>query len=381
MNKLHTAKPVVLLAALSIALQVNAADISFRNELQIALNKGFNYLIENQNTNGYWSTAELPAITALALIAFQGDPEQKYRAKEPEFIKRGYDYLLKNIKPDGGIYKEMMPNYNTAISMMALVAANKPEYEPIIRKARQFLVSLQTDFDEQGKLDSPFDGGIGYGSRYKHSDMANTMFALEALYYTKHLSKDTKAGEKDLNYEAAIHFLQNCQNHPKFNTNSWVSEYPEDLGGFVYYPGHSMAGGRTNQTTGKVSLRSYGSISYAGLLSYIYANLKKDDPRVVAVYDWLKSNYTLDENPGMGQEGLFFYYHTMAKALSTYGVDELATKNGKKVNWRRELAMKLLNLQKQDGSWMNENNRWMEKDPILVTTYALIALEFIYRGV
>lgn len=363
-----------------LTLNLTAADISFRNEIQIALNKGFRYLESVQNTNGYWSNQDLPAITALALIAFQGDPEQKYRIKEPEFIKRGYDYLLKNVKPDGGIYGNMLPNYNTAISMMALISANKPEYEPIIRKARQFLIGLQSDFGEPGKLDTPLDGGIGYGSRYKHSDMSNTKFALEALYYSRQLAKD-KPDEKDLNYEAAIHFLQNCQNHPKFNTNDWVSEYKEDWGGFVYYPGHSMAGGRTNTTTGKVSLRSYGSISYAGLLSYIYANLKKDDPRVLAVFDWLRNNYTLDENPGMGQEGLFYYYHTMAKALAIYGVNELELKDGKKVNWRRELAMKLLNLQKQDGSWVNENNRWMEKDPVLVTTYALIALEFIYRGI
>ncbi|MGC8744237.1 MAG: cycloartenol synthase [Verrucomicrobiia bacterium] len=380
MNKSQVIKVFSVLTALNIAIALNAADLSFRNELQIALNKGFNYLKETQNTNGYWSNADLPAITALALIAFQGDPEQKYRVKEPEFIKRGYEYLLKNVKPDGGIYKEMLPNYNTAISMMALISANKPEYEPTIRKARQFLISLQSDFGEPGKLDTPLDGGIGYGNRYKHSDMSNTKFALEALYYSRQLAKD-KPGEKDLNYEAAIHFLQNCQNHPKFNTNSWVSEYEDDWGGFVYFPGQSMAGGRTNEATGKVSLRSYGSISYAGLLSYIYANLKKDDPRVLAVYDWLRKHYTLDENPGMGQEGLFYYYHTMAKALATYGVNELELKDGKKVNWRRELAMKLLNLQKPDGSWVNENNRWMEKDPILVTTYALIALEFIYRGV
>jgi len=369
---------VVIVGFLTLSLY--GADISFRNEIQIALNKGFRYLESTQNTNGYWSSADLPAVTALALIAFQGDPEQKYRTKEPEFIKRGYEFLLKNVKPDGGIYGNMLPNYNTAISMMALIAANKPEYEPIIRKARQFLISMQSDFGEPGKLDTPLDGGIGYGNRYKHSDVSNTKFALEALYYSRNLVKD-QPGEKDLNYEAAIHFLQNCQNHPKFNTNNWVSEYKEDWGGFVYYPGYSMAGGRTNETTGKVSLRSYGSISYAGLLSYIYANLKKDDPRVLAVFDWLRNNYTLDENPGMGQEGLFYYYHTMAKALSIYGVDELELKDGKKINWRKDLAMKLLNLQKPDGSWVNENNRWMEKDPILVTTYALIALEFVYRGI
>ena len=66
----------------------------------------------------------------------------------------------------------------------------------------------------------------------------------------------------------------------------------------------------------RVALRSYGSISYAGMMSFAYARVEKDDDRVRAVIDWLGSNYTLDENPGMGQEGLYYYYHLMAKALS-----------------------------------------------------------------
>jgi squalene-hopene/tetraprenyl-beta-curcumene cyclase len=261
------------------------------------------------------------------------------------------------------------------------LAANKKEYEPTLRKARQFLVGLQGDFDEQGKTDNVFDGGIGYGSKYPHSDMGNTLAALEALYYSKHLVADQNlADARDLNWEAAIHFLQNCQNLPAYNKERWASDDPKNKGGFIYYPGQSMAGGETNATTGRVALRSYGSISYAGLLSYIYANLKRDDPRVLAVLDWLRKNYTLDENPGMGPQGLFYYFHTMTKALNLYGTGELELLNGQKINWRKELALKLINLQQRDGSWSNENGRWWEKDPALVTSYALLSLEMIHRG-
>src|SRR5206468_2433758 len=143
-------------------------------------------------------------------------------------------------------------------------------------------------------------------------------------------------------------------------------------GGFIYYPGHSMAGNETNAATGRVALRSYGSISYGGMLSYLYADLKRDDPRVTAVFDWLRRNYTLEENPGLGPQGFFFYCHTMSKALSLYGVDELELKNGNRVNWRKELAMKLINLQQRDGSWENQNGRWWEKDPALVTAYCVL---------
>jgi squalene-hopene/tetraprenyl-beta-curcumene cyclase len=116
------------------------------------------------------------------------------------------------------------------------------------------------------------------------------------------------------------------------------------------------------------------------MLSYIYAGLKPNDPRVTAVLDWARHNYTLDENPGMGAQGLYFYYHTMAKALSTANVETLTTADGKNHNWRGELALRLLDLQKTDGSWSNDNGRWWEKDPVLVTSYSLIALEMLYRG-
>ena len=136
--------------------------------------------------------------------------------------------------------------------------------------------------------------------------------------------------------------------------------------------------GETN-ISGRVALRSYGSASYAGLLSYIYADLKQDDPRVRAVYDWLRANYTLEENPGMGAQGLYYYFHTMSKALSALEVDEIKMTSGKPVDWRKELALKLIDLQKPDGSWVNDNGRWWETDPALVTTYSVIALERIYR--
>ena len=81
-----------------------------------------------------------------------------------------------------------------------------------------------------------------------------------------------------------------------------------------------MAGERKSDD-GQVALRSYGSMSYAGLLSFIYAEMDKNDERVMAVRSWLNDNYTVKENPGMGPQGLFYYYHTMAKALSLFRIE------------------------------------------------------------
>lgn len=355
-------------------------DLSFRNEVQHAIQRGIAWLQANQNTNGWWSTPDHPAVTALALMGVMGEPSGRYREPTPEWVKRGYTWMLTCVQPDGGIHRTNLVTYNTALCLMALLAANRPEYEPIILQARRFLIRLQGDFGEKGRLDSPFDGGIGYGTSYEHSDMGNTLQALEALFYSRSLARDRGPAEPELNWQAAIHFLQSCQNLPSHNSQPWASEDPQNRGGFVYYPGHSMAGSVTNTATGRVALRSYGSISYGGLLSYIYARLERDDPRVLAVFDWLRRNYTLAENPAMGAQGLFYYFHTMAKALTAYGVADLELADGRKVAWRRELAQRLFDLQQPDGSWVNDNGRWWEKDPALVTAYVVLTLEWIHRG-
>ena len=80
----------------------------------------------------------------------------------------------------------------------------------------------------------------------------------------------------------------------------------------------------------------------------------------------------------MGPQGLFYYYHTMAKALSLSGIRTIKDGDGKSKDWGRELSLHLINLQSKDGSWTNENGRWWEKDPVLVTSYALLTLERIY---
>ena len=358
----------------------NIRELSLKQEIQHSVDRGLQWLKKQQAKEGYWSQPGYPALTGLVLTAFMAEPTGRMQAVKPDFIMKGYQYLFDNVQPDGGIYKEGLGNYNTSVAIMALIAAYDPTFEPVIRNARNYIVGLQWDFDKKGTADNPLDGGVGYGGRYKHSDMSNTMFALEAIHFTKAMASDAKSGSYDeLNWEAAIRFIERCQNLPSYNDQPWASDDPDNKGGFVYFPGDSKAGEMT-LPSGKTAFRSYGSMSYAGLLSYIYADLDKHDPRVTAVVDWLQKNFTLDENPGMGKQGLFYYYHTMAKALAAYGKHELALSDGKSVDWRKALATKLFDLQTSDGFWVNESGRWWEKDPVLVTTYSVIALEIVYRS-
>lgn len=130
-------------------------------------------------------------------------------------------------------------------------------------------------------------------------------------------------------------------------------------------------------------LRAYGTVSYAGFKSYLYASLSKNDPRVLAVKDWVSRNYTLDENPGMGTDGLYYYFNVLAPALEANGEEMLRViapdGTASQRNWRADLVARLATLQDADGSFRSVDDRWLEDNKVLITAYALRALQHAAR--
>ena len=351
--------------------------LSLKLESQKVIEKGNSYLISQQNEKGYWGDPDLPAMTGFVIKCLLNDPA--YDAAKPSpAITKGLTWLLAQQKEDGGIYGRGMATYSTASSIMALWAAGPDKYKEQIIKARNFLINHQTDWGVKGENDTKFDGGIGYGGSRAHSDLSNTHRALEALYTTRTLATDS--GDKkamELDWEAALAFVSRCQNLQATNKGEKVG----NDGSFVYYPGNSKAGEAVDSKTGRVALRGYGSMSYSGLLSLVYADLDASDPRVKAVLKWLSDNYTLEENPGLGGQGLYYYFNAMAKSLIAANQPTLKGKTGLEVDWRGDLAATVINGQREDGSWINTKaSRWMENDPILVTSYAVMTLQKIHSS-
>ncbi len=319
-----------------------------------AINRGLEWLKMQQADDGLFR--QHPGITGLAVTAFLSHPQDQYAEANAPFIQKSIQAFLAMQQPNGAIYNiEMqpaLPNYNTSVSLMALSAAKNPEYDAAIAKAQGFIKGLQvTDESEV------YFGGIGYGSREHVHDLSNMNMAIQAL---------TASGFDDpAVWDKAVKFLERCQNRSETNDQDWAG----DDGGFIYAPdGESKAGNH----------QSYASMTYAGLLSFIYAKVDRDDPRVQAAVDWIQRHFTVEENYGMEQQGLFYNYHTMAKALKVYGEPIIVDAKGVAHDWYRELAEKLIEEQDPEGWWANENSRWMERDRVLVTSYAVIALATAY---
>lgn len=374
-------KTLFLLLTAGIACADVSPYASLQQEMKLAIARGNAWLATQQKAEGHWDDPETPAFSALALTAAVRDPNRKAGEEKPAHVKKGFTWLLTNQKEDGGIYNKGLSVYNTATSVTALASAGDEAYEAAIVRARKHLINNQWDKGEKGKPDEANDGGIGYGSKNDRSDMSNTHLALEAIVLSQKIIQDGKHGEQpDLDWGAAVQFISRCQNLEETNDRDWASNDPKNKGGFVYGPNESKVESE-KLPSGKTPLRSYGSMSYVGLLSLIYAKLSPDDQRVVAVKEWLGKNYTMDENPGLGAQGLYYYYSAMAKALSASGIDKLSLEGDKTADWRKDLCEKLLSKQRENGSWVNDNGRWMESNAVLSTAYAVMALQQIYDSI
>lgn len=272
------------------------------------------------------------------------------------------------LDPAGGIYKpgSRLVNYETCLAMVCVQAANRDgKYDKIIANADKFVRGMQID-EGDGKDKSDFSyGGATYGGQGR-PDLSNTSFLIEAL-------SSAGAGADDEAVQRALAFISRCQNlETEYNTTPFAGKNPD--GGFYYTCAADGASAADKLPNG--GLRSYGSMTYAGLKSMVFAGVEKDDPRVKAATDWIRQHYDLKANPGLGEAGLYYYYHLFAKALDALEIDTLTDAAGVEHDWRQELIAELGNRQREDGSWLNSNRRWMEQDPNLVTGYALLALSY-----
>lgn len=403
-----------------------------RAEATRVLDKAIAFLRTQQDeaTGGWGVNPEgvtFPAITGLVIDGMLQHPD--IDADDPA-VAKGVAFLLSYRQPDGGIYDRVLPSYNTAIALSAFARAGTPDANAAIPPAQRFLIGLQWSEDSLsdevseslgvGRVDAdhPFYGGVGYG-KHGRPDLSNLSFMLQALH-------DSGYEAESPPFQRALVFLQRVQMDGRINDMPYAEGSSQ--GGFVYATGpnadetregQSMAGmieETLDDGTVVSRLRCYGSMTYAGFKSYIYAELPREDPRVEAARAWIASNYTVTENPGLGDEGYYYYLVTFARALDAWGEptvegvrypgtqggglsspwpesgarnppplkEKPPTLNRRAVTethlWAEDLVAQLASLQLDDGSFAIRHDRWLENDSALVTAYAVLALQAALGG-
>lgn len=399
----------VAAGAAAMAAPAMGIDEAHRQRALEMIGRAGDYLRSEQHPSGGWGVPEesgapvLPAITGLVVNALAYEPVAGAEGGERgRALAGGVEFMLSHVEPDGGIYDQILPSYNTAICVSALVRFRErdPRAEAAIGPALAFLRGLQwgeaagvagADGSPSAAGDTvavvgpehPFYGGIGYG-RHGRPDNSNLNLVTQAFH-------DAGVDRDDPVFQRALVFLRRTQMHAAVNE----AEYAEGSrqGGFIYATaetgedpgvGQSQAGviEETLDDGTRVSrLRAYGSMSYAGFKTMIYAGLSPQDERVRLVLEWIGRNYTVEENPGIGTDGLYYYYLTFARALDAAGIESLevaAASDGgvtTERDWANDLIDQLATLQDENGSFRSVDERWMENDPVLITAYAMLALE------
>lgn len=351
-------KKLLFCALLAAAGPLLALTAETRAAAQEALGRGFAWLRAAQQADGSWSDRRFPGMSALALWAMANAKD----GANAGAMAKAEAFIASCAQPDGGIYVPIpgrrgsgLGNYNTCLCLTALHAAGAKERRAqLLLGARAYIASTQI---EAAGL---HEGGFGYdkSSPRAYTDLNNTFYAVEAMRLTADV-EELRPGQKrvDIDWDKARAYVLSMQ-----------ETAGADAGGFVY--------NRETPREGE-ALRAYGSMTYAGLLAMLHCDLRRDDPRVRSALQWLGRHWSVDENAGQGNQGLYFYYDVLARALSAARVERLALEGGGEVDWREELARAILRRQRPDGAWVNESNRYWEGDPALSTSYALLALTVV----
>ena len=353
-----------------------------------AISEGVAFLVSQQAPDGSWlpgaetaatdePTAPAPVTVAVTALAVKALAQS---GTDTPSLQRGIDYLLDATGTTQGFAlgaEGRLGTYVASAVGSALASIDDPAVQDRLESAIEWLKSAQWEEGEGLTPNQDWYGGVGYGNRGR-PDLSNTQMMLDALH-------DAGVSPDDPAVQKALQFVSRTQNLKDSNQAAWAQNGTND-GGFVYttanggesmgseYAGEGRYGELMPEGQAR-SLRSYGSMTYAGFKSLLYAGLTDEDPRVRAAFEWIRTHWTFAENPGLGQQGWFYYLHAMARALTAAQQPEITTPDGAVHVWREELIDTLASEQRPDGSWINTAPRWMEDEPVLATIYATLALE------
>jgi squalene-hopene/tetraprenyl-beta-curcumene cyclase len=349
--------------------------------IDTALEKGVRFIVSRQDADGLWrsdvygSFKDPSALTPLVSSALEAT---KTTSGADE---RAANFLAGLIQPNGATASEThglgYPLYTAAFTIHLLNRPNRLANEKSRAAWAADLASRQLD-EKLGwePADSEY-GGWGYAKELPRkpaaglrvlpgteSNLSATTFALEALSQVKI--------EKDVLRKARI-LVERCQNHSG-EASSYSSSF--DDGGFFFIPTDALrnkAGVAGKDASGRDRYASYGSATADGIRALRACGVSESDPRLKAACQWLDRNFRPESHPGgytadreVNREALYYYY--------AYSVSRALRYDGDDLDRREKLAEALIARQDADGAWVNPVVAVREDDPLVATSFAMLAL-------
>lgn len=338
------------------------------------------WLIRQQHADHLWHSETYGnlkgggAITALVLYAFAHvDPE----LAEPhrDRLQAACDTLAREIPRHGCIASPDGKDYPTYASAMFLLATHKLRLKLSYENQNaltQFLIDAQID-DAEGfePNDVDFGGWDMEGVPNVRRQTTGTNISVGAIVAEALQQVGWGIVDPQPTLNRFRVWLERCHN---FDSD----------GGFFFHPqrGHdgNKAGWELNdQVPDRNKPCSYGSATADGIRGMLacgqFLGNSENRDRLRAALRWISDHRDIERVPGLKDrgegswsEGLkFYYWQSLAAVLPSLPVEA-------RMNMARHIRETLATCQSPDGFWQNDNGRMREDDPLIATSFALIAL-------
>ena len=362
-----------------------------QKEKQLAneiLQQACTYLSSKQLSDGSWRSDEYgllksgQSLTPFILDAYLDTPFQKSH-KHNQLIEKSINFLRQ--KNNHGVHGKCdpdfldYPNYSTSYALRCFLKFGQEKDDEKIKKMIQYLQDQQFSEKYGFDLNSPPYGGWGFGINQKPTlgsfvDLAHTRRVLQSLNHANAITNQIKNRS-----EYFLNRLQKRKQAPNNYRTNWIPKYGYD-GGFFSSPTIAYANkGRTriDQNSGQEYFRSYSTATCDGVLSIIALGYQSSSQEIKDAKLWLKQNQDWELPSGVPRDDP----SPWAESMKLYNLMVLSeTYCALKIpgNWQNKIINFLAERQRPDGSFRNMKGRLMkEDDPLISTTYAIIALNHI----
>ena len=299
------------------APQIGAQNESIGNEVQLALDRGFEFAAARQNPDGSWGNeGERRWVTPLILLAWS--PTEKAENSPSNTPKVRGIAALRTLITHPPVEVRTV---ELAAAWLALERAQMPGNEELLRESATRLMSRQI---RDGKT-----GVGGFGATIQGELAPSRLARLEdlplvvlALRQSELVLRDQKEVERCI--ARTIGFAQSCAD-------------PETPGAYFSQP-RSIAG------------PPKAAVSVGATAAALFALLRDAPPAaheagIQRALTWLGDHYS-GKNGGSSLDDLL-----LAMALDAGHVSQLELRGGGKADWARDFAERAINAQNSNGSW------------------------------